>query len=87
MDHLCSRLLESFAKTDPHTPGHLAAFFGGSPTLDLALGGVQLPLPVLQWSSRAERTEILKERQILILTAFTKDFSTPKSFCKVFLKF
>ena len=23
--------------------------FGGSPTLDLALGGVQLTLPVLQW--------------------------------------
>ena len=31
-------------------------FRGGSSTFVLALGGVQLPLPVLQWSSQTERT-------------------------------
>ena len=37
---------------DPtYTPGLLDVFFlGGSPTFLLALGGVHLPLPVLQWS-------------------------------------
>ena len=29
---------------------------GGSPTFVLTLGGIQLPLPVLQWSERTERT-------------------------------
>ena len=43
-----------------HTPGLLAAFFGGSPTYDLVLGGVQLPLPVQQCSSWTERTLIQK---------------------------
>ena len=30
-------------------------FCGGSPTLILTLGGVQLPIPVLQWSQWTER--------------------------------
>ena len=38
------------------TSGLLSAFFGGSPTCDLALGGDQLSLPVLQWSLCTERT-------------------------------
>ena len=43
--------LKSFVLTNVgHTLGLFGSFFlGGSPTFALALEGVQLPLPVLQW--------------------------------------
>ena len=67
---LSTHMVQSVGSRFRHTPGLLAALFGDPPTCDLALEGVQLPLPVLQWSECTERTQIEKKHHIFISTFY-----------------
>ena len=54
-------------KFRPYTPGQLATFSWWFAHPYLALGRVQLPLPVLQWCNRPKGPKFKKHKQSFVL--------------------